>query len=344
MVFKITGHCAQNCHHCMQDSTTAGVHASLEVIDKMILFAKLAPRTTTIQISGGEPLEHPEFLTILDKVMKAFSTDGHLDLPITIITNGEMFQGLKDNPEKKALKKEILKRLWENKFLLMQVTTVEGLYPGHTQRLKKINKGMSKLLKQSNGQVDKYGIVVCTDLPHGIIPIGRAKDNVQKIEETQNFAMRKSPSCFNMYSALISTEGNMFKAIDAVKTHSRASFCKPMITETGKVKFGEYDICSTVIDLADISMENMEGMLNMSVDITQVLGPCSKCVNNDGMQSVIDQYLFKYKKPDDILEAPKKVQALSAAATLDDIPIKGPMKDTVNNLADVFKQLRERNE
>ena len=337
MVFKITGYCTQACIHCMQDSTAKGVHASQEIIDKMILFAKLAPQTTTISISGGEPLDHPEFLTILDKVLDTWGDT----LPITIITNGEMFVGLKDNPEKKALKNEVIKRLHKHPYLLMQITTVEGLYPGHKSRLKKINKGCAKLRKK--GIFDKLGIVVCTDLPHGIIPIGRANDNVEKIEETQNFAQRKSPSCFNMYNSLSEHNGSFFEAIDYVKTHSMASFCKPMITELGEVKFGEYSICSTVIDLSTISMENMEGMLNMSVDVSHVLGPCSKCVNNDNMQSVIDQYLYKFKKPDDILPAPKTTKEVpQIPTTLDGIELKGPMKETHENLADVFRKLREK--
>ncbi len=338
MVFKITGHCTQNCIHCMQDSTKDGVHATQDIIDKMIMFGKLSPRTTTISISGGEPMDHPEFLQILDKVLDAWGDT----LPITIITNGEMFVGLKDNPAKKALKKEVIRRLHKHPYLLMQVTTVEGIYPGHKGRLKAINKGCAKLRKK--GIFDKLGIVVCTDMPHGIIPIGRAKDNIKKLEEVSFIAQRKSPSCFNMYNSLSSHNGSFFEAIDFVKMNSMASFCKPMITETGQVKFGEYSICSTVIDLAEISMENMESMMNMSVDVSQVLGPCSKCVNNAGMQSVIDQYLYKFKKPDDILPAPKEVQQIPTIPTLDGIELKGPMKNTHENLTNIFKKLREKDD
>jgi organic radical activating enzyme len=272
----------------MQESNKNGQHATMEIVDKMIKFAQLAPQTTTISLSGGEPLTHPNFVEILDKVLEAFP-----NIPITIITNGELFiesTGKKLTKEQKKLKKEVLARLAINKQLLMQITTIAGIYPYHEKRIKKIHKAKEKY------PFDNLGIVVCEDLPNGIIPVGRALKNQESINKVSFFAQRKSPSCFNMYNSLSEHNGNFFRAIDYVKTHSMTSFCKPMITETGLVKFGEYSCCSTIIDLNEISNENMEAMLDMTVDISEVLGPCKKCVNNSNMESVIDQYLYKFNE------------------------------------------------
>jgi len=288
MVFRITNYCDMGCMHCMQDSTTKGKHASMEIIDKMIKFAELAPLTTTIQLSGGEPTEHPEFITILKKVLKKFSPK-----PIIIITNGQGFY-------KKDQLKKVIKLMEKYPNLLIQITSVKGIYKDHDERIPFINKKISKKDKKSTVFL-KNRILVCEDLSHGIIPIGRALKNISSLEKLSFIAQRKSPSCFNMYNSLSEHNGNLFKAIDYIKTHSMASFCKPMIKEDGKVVFGEYDTCSTVIDLNEISMENMSSMLNMEVDISQVLGPCKECVNNKEMESVIDKYLYKFKNPQKVL-------------------------------------------
>jgi len=289
MVFRITNYCDMECIHCMQDSTTKGKHATMEVIDKMIRFAELAPLTTTIQLSGGEPTEHPEFIKILKKVLKTFSPR-----PITIITNGEGFYN------KDQLKK-VLKLMQKYPNLLIQLISVKGIYKDHDERVKFLNKKFTKIKKKYGDEIERR-MVLCETLDHGIIPVGRALKNIDKIKEVSFIAHRKSPSCFNMYNSLSEHDGELFKAIDYVKTHSMTSFCKPMIKEDGKVVFGEYDMCSTIIDLAEISIENMENMNSMKVDIDQVLGPCRSCVNNEHMESVIDQYLYKFKQSSDTKE------------------------------------------
>jgi len=304
MTHRITNYCEEGCPHCMQNSTVLGEHATLGMIDKMIAFSKLSPLTTTIQITGGEPLTHPEFITILDKYLKAFKgPDGELTLPITIISNGEIFQKpAKDELQRadlKKMKKEVIKRLRNNDHLLMQITTVPKLYPNHKKRYPQIEKGFNKLVKKYG---EGLGIIVCNDLPNGIIPVGRAKDNMRSITKHQKEAFRKSTSCFNMYNVLKEMDGKLFKAIDYIKTHSITTFCKPMITEKGRLVFGEYDRCSTVIDLSEISTDNMNKMRDMTVDISQVLGPCSGCINNPEQQAINDTVLGDaFKKPENYI-------------------------------------------
>jgi len=279
MVFRITNYCNMGCKHCMQNSTTRGKHASKEIIDKMIRFAELAPLTTTIQISGGEPTEHPDFIQILKKVLKKFSPR-----PITIITNGEGFHN------KEQLKK-VIKLMEKYPHLMIQITSVKGIYKNHDERIKFLTEVLSK--KKLENVKDR--IIICTELENGIIPIGRALDNLDYLNDVSFIAHRKSTSCFNMYNSLLGNGGNLFKAIDYLKTHSMASFCKPLIKETGEVVFGEYDACTTIINLAEISLENMDSMTSMTLDISEVPGPCKECINTDSQLSFIDQYLSKYK-------------------------------------------------
>jgi organic radical activating enzyme len=265
----------------MQNSTTKGKHASMEIIDKMIRFAELAPGTTTIQISGGEPTTHPEFITILKKIVKKFKP-----LPITIITNGEGFY------DKEQLKK-VLKIMEKSENVLMQITSVKGIYKDHDTRVKFLKKKLSKIAKKKPEVYSR--ILLCLDLPNGIIPVGRAKQNIDKLKELSFIAERKSTSCFNMYSSLQGNDGNLFKAIDYVKANSMATFCKPLIKENGKIVFGEYQACQTIIDLSEFTLEMMNNMHDMVLDVPEVPGPCGNCVNTNSQQTLIDQYLNKFK-------------------------------------------------
>lgn len=282
MVFRITNYCNMGCKHCMQDSTTKGKHATMEMINKMIRFAELAPLTTTIQISGGEPTEHPEFITILKKIVKKFSPR-----PVTIITNGEGFH-------KKEQLKKIIQLMGRYPHLLIQITTVKDIYKNHEERVEFLEKKIKKISKKYGSGIAER-MLVCTELENGIIPIGRALKNLDYLNDVSFIAKRKSTSCFNMYNSLLGNDGNLFKAIDYLKTHSMASFCKPLIKETGEVVFGEYDACQTIINLSELSMENMENMENMILDISEVPGPCKECINTELQISLIDQYLYKYK-------------------------------------------------
>jgi len=283
MTLRITNYCDMGCMHCMQNSNTYGKHMSLETFNNSIKFAKLFKDLNTIQVSGGEPTEHPNILYILKTLLIEFN------FPITLITNGEKLND-------KSFRKEIFKLLKTHPNFLFQITNIKGIYRKFesTQKLvKKINK---KLLKNHLGSRFSYS----EDLSYGIIPIGRAKKNMDKLKELGfEKAPRKSSSCFNMYSSLQGT-GNLVDAINYIKTHSIATFCKPMITEIGHVKFGEYEACTSIFNIDEIDLDK-----DIDLILDDIYGPCKECCDQN-QSTLLDTYITKFKNIDiidaDIIE------------------------------------------
>lgn len=63
MILMITNKCRMNCSHCMNFSSNDGQHMKVDVIGKSLEFIKEIKPNMLI-ISGGEPTEHPLFLSI----------------------------------------------------------------------------------------------------------------------------------------------------------------------------------------------------------------------------------------------------------------------------------------
>jgi len=67
---KITDYCNIGCSFCYQDSTEAGQHADLEVLQKIRNSIRTYDTITEYAIGGGEPTQHPEF----SKILKLFGS------------------------------------------------------------------------------------------------------------------------------------------------------------------------------------------------------------------------------------------------------------------------------
>jgi hypothetical protein len=62
---KVTDFCRNNCRFCYQDSDEKGEHASMQNIGRLA-YALGELGVFEVAIGGGEPMEHPDFLEILD--------------------------------------------------------------------------------------------------------------------------------------------------------------------------------------------------------------------------------------------------------------------------------------
>lgn len=68
ITIEITRFCENNCNYCSSDATPEGVHLKFSVIENFL--KEQAPNIERINISGGEPLSHPQFYQILQECKK----------------------------------------------------------------------------------------------------------------------------------------------------------------------------------------------------------------------------------------------------------------------------------
>ena len=118
MLIHLTDKCTMNCSHCMGDfkkenSSFMG-NETLENILNNFLFKN----SLLVNITGGEPTEHPNFFYILEKILESKQCS------TTLITNGLW---LKD----KHVKKEVFKFLKRYEKFSVQVTNDPDFYPIH---------------------------------------------------------------------------------------------------------------------------------------------------------------------------------------------------------------------
>lgn len=109
MLVRITNKCRMGCSHCMVEASPEGQHMSMDTYEKVLAFIR-RNNLLMILISGGEPLEHPEFFEMVKRAQSE-------NLKIAVLSNG-MFLS---DPE---LKKKVL-----GLGVLVQVTNDPRFYP-----------------------------------------------------------------------------------------------------------------------------------------------------------------------------------------------------------------------
>lgn len=80
MIIAITEHCTMDCTHCCMNASTDGKHMSKEIFLKALDFYQQF-NFPFINISGGEPTDHPLFEEFMDEILKR-------KLILTILSNG----------------------------------------------------------------------------------------------------------------------------------------------------------------------------------------------------------------------------------------------------------------
>ena len=270
MTIRITNKCNQFCLHCMQESgPKESEMMSMETFKNTLEFIN-STSTQVINISGGEAVLHPNILEFLTLALK-------YNKKVVLLTNGTY---LIDNPE---LRHNIFVLMVKNKNLLIQVTSVKGIYSNPISK-KKFEDELKKLVIFKKV---KDRVVFENSIPSGIVPIGRALENYDKIKAPFRESSVVS-RCFNLYQSLMAFNGNLIEAISYVKIHSKTSFCIPLITENGDMMFGEHgNTCNVVWNV------NSEDK-NPKIDLQKVLGPCGKCYINKTQEHYVETLLVGY--------------------------------------------------
>ena len=160
------------CSHCFVDASPVGEHMSREVFEKAIAFSGRIG-FPMIQISGGEPTEHPDLIPFLDFVQGVLA-------PV----KGKSLCGLLSNGlflEDRQKTEEILKRVG-----LVQVTNDPRFYP-------------------RTSPIVAHPKIVYENKLRALTPLGRAAKN--KLTGSGH-----GPQCFNLRSATRQI-GNFHEAV-----------------------------------------------------------------------------------------------------------------------------------
>ncbi|MBQ7645706.1 MAG: radical SAM protein [Clostridia bacterium] len=83
--WHITHRCNLRCKHCYQDEFKEEMSSTLidETFDKYIRFIGSNGYSGHVYLTGGEPLVHPDFFRLVEKIKKR-------GLPLTVLTNGTL--------------------------------------------------------------------------------------------------------------------------------------------------------------------------------------------------------------------------------------------------------------
>lgn len=75
MLVKLTSRCSMGCSHCCEDATVDGQHMTQATFQQTLRFIEMAEGAAWasgcppfILLSGGEPAEHPEIVSLLEQV------------------------------------------------------------------------------------------------------------------------------------------------------------------------------------------------------------------------------------------------------------------------------------
>lgn len=214
MLLKITNKCRMECIHCGENSHKNGKHMDKRTFYKSLSFIKKC-NPKILFVTGGEPLEHPQFFEYCEIIKKKLPTTKFL-----LISNG-MF--LNDASLKK--------RLFNNNiFEIIQVTNDSRYYP-------------IKIKDPNHPKIKYFNKIVCDKL----INFGRAKNlNDEKIINPQCFNTRQifkinynayknqKYNCVILHNFISDLERKLFK------------FCSPSIDINGEIHPSEWAECGCI--------------------------------------------------------------------------------------------------
>lgn len=274
MTIRITNKCQNKCLHCMQDSSPdRNEIMPFETFKKSLEFINQT-LSININISGGEATLHPEILLFLSEACKSKQK------AVILVSNG-LF--LKDNL---MLRDNIFYLMQENKNLYIQITSVKGIYSNYIDK-DEIQNDLNELSIYKN---IKDRINFFDKLENGVLPIGRAKQNLKQIQKFTFLDInRKVPKCFNAYNIMASLETkeiDIFFVVNYLKTNSKTSLCVPMIKENGDMVFGEYEDCNIVWNVHTA---------NKSIVPEKILGACGSCYTNKTQLDNVNTYLSRFR-------------------------------------------------
>ena len=229
MLIQITNRCHMGCPHCMQDSNSRGKHMTKETFEQVLAFCEQA-QPPVVNITGGEPSEHPGFLEMTKALLNIKSVR-----ILTIITNGAWIEDSK-------IRIGIAKLVRSNKGRVkVQVYSNEKYYHKHEWTV------------EHSQQFRSIGCIVDFDSPIFMQDLGRARKNCQEEVEGSDHV----PSCINSHLCAMQTH-SLTEFLWACAQAGK--FCRPLIDPYGNIHMSESWLCPVVANVSDGVIEAFRKM------------------------------------------------------------------------------------
>lgn len=238
MLIQIINRCHMQCPHCMQDSTPDGQHMTEETFEQVLDFCKQA-RPAVVSLTGGEPTEHPQWLSMARELLQLPSVR-----LMAIVTNGAWIE---DSKQRIAMARLIR----ENKpRVKVQVYSHPKYYQDHDWTV------------SHEQQFRSIGCIPDFTSPIFMQDLGRARVNCQDdVRESDHV-----PSCIN--SHLLAVQARDLPHFLTMAAQA-AKFCRPLIDPDGNIHMSESWLCPTVTHVSDGAAEAFRKM--------KASRPCKGC-------------------------------------------------------------------
>jgi hypothetical protein len=203
----------------MIDASPDKPSADLKTVRQFVRFAdRLGIRF--LGVSGGEPLEHPQFFHVLDLLLQKKTR------MVVVMTNGRWL-------ENETLTAKLI-ALQKKRPFGLQITAIPELYPHAVGTTAAYERHKHRFDPTMTQLIDK--LTVMTD-------IGRAKG--KDWSHLGELYQRQVPNCFNLiFNA--KRFPSLRDMIEALETQSTSNFCKPAVGPHGNVHVGENPHCSVI--------------------------------------------------------------------------------------------------
>lgn len=238
MLIQITNRCHMGCPHCMQESGPRGRHMTDETFEQVLAFCREA-KPMVINVTGGEPSEHPKMLQYVRELLNIRSV-----VVLSIITNGAWIE---DKDIRIPLAQIIRKQKARVK---VQVYSHPKYYRDHEWTV------------EHEQQFRSIGCAPDFASPIFMQDLGRARRNCREEVEGSDHV----PSCIN--SHLIARQARSMQQFFGMCIGA-AKFCRPLIDLDGNVHMSESWRCRAVAHVSDGADEVFRKM--------QMSRPCQGC-------------------------------------------------------------------
>lgn len=218
MLFQITDKCLEECSHCFVNGSSRGTTMISDYMFNHALQLAKSLGSSAALISGGEPTEHPNWRTLVQRACQSMPA-------VVLLTNGRFY-----HQQWKVHQLEMLLRGFPN--LRVQITSNPKYYPNHQDTVANAHRLTS---------LDPRRVEFFADGGSQLFPLGRARSNFTDFPKRQCL-------CINLY-LLARQVPSLAAVVRALEI--RGKFCTPTVNAFGQVLAGEGSECTSIGTVID---------------------------------------------------------------------------------------------